>query len=205
MGTITLYQSYQSSSVVCGKIVGTSSSETAVTTTSVSRGRPGRVQPPSSSLVVQAMSGLMDLTRVDGVPTKMGVSAADVSGGFAGLLAILDALLLSKRTGLGAYVDLAMHDVSVWLTQLHWGGEATTGHLSEAPVGIETLLKDPGVLGDGTLVWTEDAAGRRWPLFRPLIDMGDGAPPGPGGIPETLGGSNGDFAATATGVGLRGR
>jgi crotonobetainyl-CoA:carnitine CoA-transferase CaiB-like acyl-CoA transferase len=82
---------------------------------------PGR---PAFDTVVQAMSGLMDITRAGEMPVKLGISVADVSGGLAGLFAILCALEQRRRTGRGCAIDLAMQDVSVFLTQTVWNGAA---------------------------------------------------------------------------------
>lgn len=80
---------------------------------------PGR---PAFDTVVQAMSGLMDVTRADGLPVKLGISAADVTGGIAGLFAVLAGLEQRRRTGRGVMIDLAMQDVAVWMTQTAWNG-----------------------------------------------------------------------------------
>jgi crotonobetainyl-CoA:carnitine CoA-transferase CaiB-like acyl-CoA transferase len=86
---------------------------------------PGR---PAFDTVVQAMSGLMDITRAGELPVKLGISVADVSGGLAGLFAILCALEQRRRTGRGCAIDLAMQDVSVFLTQTVWNGAAPQPH-----------------------------------------------------------------------------
>ncbi|MEP9348649.1 CoA transferase [Xanthobacter sp. KR7-225] len=86
---------------------------------------PGR---PAFDTVVQAMSGLMDVTRAGEVPVKLGTSVADVTGGIAGLFAILCALEQRRRTGRGSAVDLAMQDVAVFLTQTAWNGAAQPPH-----------------------------------------------------------------------------
>src|SRR3546814_2123375 len=80
---------------------------------------PGR---PAFDTVVQAMSGLMDVTRADGVPTKLGISVADTAGGIAGLLAVLAGLEQRRHTGVGMMLDLAMHDVATWMTPTAWPG-----------------------------------------------------------------------------------
>lgn len=79
---------------------------------------PGR---PAFDTVVQAMSGLMDATRAGGIPFKLGISAADVTGGIAGLLAVIYGLEQRRQTGRGTMIDLSMQDVSAWLTQTLWG------------------------------------------------------------------------------------
>ncbi|MEP9380464.1 CoA transferase [Aquabacter sp. CN5-332] len=80
---------------------------------------PGR---PAFDTVVQAMSGLMDVTWAKDVPVKLGISAADVTGGIAGLFAVLAGLEQRRRTGSGMAIDLAMQDIAVWLTQTAWNG-----------------------------------------------------------------------------------
>lgn len=80
-------------------------------------------QRPAFDTVVQAMCGLMDATRYDGMPLKAGISIADIGGGQLGLLAILAGLELRDRTGRAPRYDLSMQDVAAWLTQLSWNGE----------------------------------------------------------------------------------
>src|SRR5207244_127265 len=59
---------------------------------------------------IQAMSGVMDLTRSHGVPYKTGISSADLTGGQLGLVAILAALEYRDRVGRGQTIDLSMQD-----------------------------------------------------------------------------------------------
>ena len=81
---------------------------------------PGR---PAFDTVVQAMSGFMDLTRANGVPMKAGISAADITGGGFGLLAILAALELRDQTGHGEMLDISMQDAAVSATASLWHGK----------------------------------------------------------------------------------
>ena len=78
---------------------------------------PGR---PAFDTVIQAMSGLMDLTRIDGMPLKTGPSMADVMGAAFGLTAVLGALESRAQTGHGQYLDLSMQDICAWATQTGW-------------------------------------------------------------------------------------
>ncbi|MBI4190598.1 MAG: CoA transferase [Betaproteobacteria bacterium] len=81
---------------------------------------PGR---PAFDVVVQAMSGFMDLTRAGGgTPIKVGISAADIIAGEFGLFSILAALEYRDRTGGGQAIDLSMQDTAVWVTQTAWNG-----------------------------------------------------------------------------------
>src|SRR6185369_8572571 len=86
---------------------------------------PGR---PAFDTVIQAMCGLMDLTRADGVPTKIGISIADTTGGMMGLFCILAMLELREQTGEGYFIDLAMQDVGVWATHTGWRPQNRSAH-----------------------------------------------------------------------------
>jgi crotonobetainyl-CoA:carnitine CoA-transferase CaiB-like acyl-CoA transferase len=87
---------------------------------------PGR---PAFDTVIQAMYGLMDLTRTDGVPTKIGISIADTAGGMLGLFCILAMLEQRELSGQGSFIDLAMQDVVVWLTHTAWQAGARSPHV----------------------------------------------------------------------------
>ncbi|MEP9370393.1 CoA transferase [Xanthobacter sp. VNH20] len=112
---------------------------------------PGR---PAFDTVVQAMSGLMDVTRADGLPVKLGISAADVTGGIAGLFAVMCGLEQRRRTGRGTSIDLAMQDVAVWLTQALWNSGAPADHCvlacADGFVVAARTRADLGPLADGT-------------------------------------------------------
>ena len=70
-----------------------------------------RAQRPSFDVVVQAESGLMDLTGyADGKPTKVGVSIADEIAGLYMVQGILLALLERQQTERGQLVEVALHD-----------------------------------------------------------------------------------------------
>lgn len=75
---------------------------------------------PAMDSTIQGMAGIMDLTRQDGVPYKVGVSISDIAGGQFALLAVLAGLAYRDRTGKGQLIDLSMQDVSAWLTQFAW-------------------------------------------------------------------------------------
>ena len=75
---------------------------------------------PAFDTVIQAMSGLMDLTRINGMPLKTGPSMADVMGAAFGLTAVLAALESREHTGHGQHLDLSMQDICAWATQAGW-------------------------------------------------------------------------------------
>jgi crotonobetainyl-CoA:carnitine CoA-transferase CaiB-like acyl-CoA transferase len=105
---------------------------------------PGR---PAFDTVIQAMCGLMDLTRTDDVPTKLGISIADTTGGMVGLFCILAMLELRERTGKGAFIDLAMQDVGLWVTQTGWRPDLRTRHtiVACADGDVAAIGERPGI------------------------------------------------------------
>jgi crotonobetainyl-CoA:carnitine CoA-transferase CaiB-like acyl-CoA transferase len=78
---------------------------------------------PAFDTVVQAMCGLMDVTRANDAPLKAGISIADICGGQVGLLAVLAGIEQRDKTGHAPRYDLSMQDVAAWLTQLSWNGQ----------------------------------------------------------------------------------
>ena len=83
------------------------------------------IDAPSAGLgamdtTIQGLAGIMDLTRVDGVPYKTGISIADLHAGQFALFATLAALEYRDRTGKGQVIDLAMLDAASWVTRTTW-------------------------------------------------------------------------------------
>lgn len=69
---------------------------------------------PGFDPVIQAMSGLMDVTgEPDGVATKVGVPTADILTSHFVVIGILAALRQRDFTGEGQYIDLSLLDVQV--------------------------------------------------------------------------------------------
>jgi crotonobetainyl-CoA:carnitine CoA-transferase CaiB-like acyl-CoA transferase len=75
---------------------------------------------PAFDSVIQAMSGVMDLTRTGDMPVKTGPSSADIIGAEMGVVAVLAALEARERCGAGQYIDLSMQDIAAWVTMLAW-------------------------------------------------------------------------------------
>ncbi len=66
---------------------------------------------PAYDIIIQAMSGLMDVTgEPDGAPTMVGEAFADVAGGMFAAWGAMVALFDRSRTGTGRYVDVALFD-----------------------------------------------------------------------------------------------
>ena len=69
---------------------------------------------PAHDLAVEAVAGLLSMTLGrDGKPAMPGIPVADLLAALQGLSGVLMALLRRERTGLGDYLDIGMHDVTV--------------------------------------------------------------------------------------------
>ena len=69
---------------------------------------------PGFDPVIQAMSGLMDVTGdPDGEPTKVGVPIADILTSLYVVIGVLSALRMRDVTNEGQYIDLSLLDVQV--------------------------------------------------------------------------------------------
>lgn len=66
---------------------------------------------PAYDIIIQAMSGLMDVTgEPDGTPTMIGEAVGDVAGGLFAAWGTMVALFDRGRTGEGRHVDVALFD-----------------------------------------------------------------------------------------------
>ncbi len=66
---------------------------------------------PGYDTMIQAMSGIMDLTGdPEGEPQKMGVAFADIFSGLYGVIGIQTALHARENTGRGQHIDIALFD-----------------------------------------------------------------------------------------------
>lgn len=80
---------------------------------------------PAFDTVIQAMGGLMDLTRGEGAPVKIGASGADILGGQAALFAIV--ARLAARTDEGTFIEISMQDVAAWCGLFAAGNDQARG------------------------------------------------------------------------------
>jgi crotonobetainyl-CoA:carnitine CoA-transferase CaiB-like acyl-CoA transferase len=69
---------------------------------------------PAHDLALEAEAGLTGMSLGnDGKPAIPGIPAADVLAGLQGLSGVLMALLRREKTGVGDFIDISMHDVTV--------------------------------------------------------------------------------------------
>ncbi|MET4808320.1 CoA transferase [Limibacillus sp. MBR-115] len=100
---------------------------------------------PAYDIIIQAMSGLMDVTgEPDGSPTMIGEALGDVAGGLFAAWGTMVALFDRSRTGKGRHVDVALFDALTSMMPLLacrtlMGGDAPTRtgnrHSLSAPFG----------------------------------------------------------------------
>jgi crotonobetainyl-CoA:carnitine CoA-transferase CaiB-like acyl-CoA transferase len=69
---------------------------------------------PAHDLATMALSGALSITLGrDGAPAMPGVAVADMLSALQGLSGVLMALLRRQKTGLGDYIDIAMHHAAL--------------------------------------------------------------------------------------------
>lgn len=77
--------------------------------------------------VAQMMGGLAYMTGPPGQPLRAGASVVDVAGGMFGVIGILSALEMRRRTGRGQRVDSALFESTAFLVGQHMAQFAVTG------------------------------------------------------------------------------
>ena len=77
--------------------------------------------------VAQMMGGLAYMTGPPGQPLRAGASVIDVVGGMFGVIGILSALEMRRRTGCGQRIDSALFESTAFLVGQHMAQYAVTG------------------------------------------------------------------------------
>lgn len=69
---------------------------------------------PATEIVVEGMSGLMDITGpADGDPVRFGVAMVDIATGLTASTRILASLLQARATGQGAHIDCSLYSTAL--------------------------------------------------------------------------------------------
>ncbi len=94
-------------------------------------------------LIIQGMSGLMSITGEEGrPPVKVGVPLADLSAALFSAYAILSALRVRDRTGLGQHIDVSMLESAIALEAWETSGYLATGEVPK-PLGSAHRFNAP--------------------------------------------------------------
>lgn len=154
---------------------------------------------PAFDTVIQAMSGMMAITRIGDMPLKTGPSLADVMGAAFGMVAILGALQHRESSGRGQAIDLSMQDICAWATQTGWNGAATAvpgtevvrrgeqfflhvpGSQDVPVMSTREVVRQPQTQARGLWAWAP-ANDTEYPVLASPVRIGGGAPvprPGP--------------------------
>lgn len=102
---------------------------------------------------IQGLAGIMDLTRVGGVPYKTGISIADLHAGQFALFATLVAIEHRDRTGKGQVIDLAMLDAAAWVTRTTWNGCHSEGSYRAIPCRDGAVLVETATASGEPIDW----------------------------------------------------
>ncbi|WP_347614882.1 CaiB/BaiF CoA transferase family protein, partial [Comamonas thiooxydans] len=118
-------------------------------------------------LLIQSEAGFLSVTGTPEVPSKAGISVADIAAGMYAYTNILSALLLRGRTGEGSHIDVSMLEaLGEWMgypMYYAWEGappppRTGASHASIYPYG-------PFEAGDGGTVMLGLQNEREWKLF----------------------------------------
>jgi crotonobetainyl-CoA:carnitine CoA-transferase CaiB-like acyl-CoA transferase len=113
-------------------------------------------QKKAYDLLIQAESGLISVTGTPETPSRVGVSAADITTGMYAFSGILAALVRRGRTGKGAHVRVAMLDaLAEWMTypmyRHAYNGSVmprvSTSHPALAPYGAHATQDGEVIFG----------------------------------------------------------
>lgn len=122
---------------------------------------PGRA---AYDTIIQGMSGIMDMTRCEGMPAKLGISAADILGAQVALFAILSTL-----DEAGLFIDISMQDVATYAALLglddSHSQQAQTSALKYTRTVLEIAQSD--VLKHDVLTTVQDQNGK--PCLAPRL------------------------------------
>ena len=114
------------------------------------------VQKKAYDLLIQAESGLINVTGSPAEASRVGISIADIATGMYALTGVLSALLRRSRTGEGANVKVAMLDaLGEWMTypmlrHAYTGSpppRLPTSHPALAPYGAHKTMDGEVLLG----------------------------------------------------------
>jgi crotonobetainyl-CoA:carnitine CoA-transferase CaiB-like acyl-CoA transferase len=112
-------------------------------------------QRKSYDLLVQAESGLANLTGVPEAPGRVGVSVSDIAAGENAASAILRALFARERTGQGRTIDISLFQATAEWMNVPWMQHAYGGvtpqrvglsHPTVAPYGVFACAGGEAVL-----------------------------------------------------------
>ena len=125
--------------------------------------------------VAQMMGGLAYMTGPPGQPLRAGASVIDVAGGMFGVIGILSALEMRRRTGRGQRIDSALFESTAFLVGQHMAQQAVTGEPAPPmPVRVSAwAIYDIFDCRDGKQVFVAVVSDTQWKKFCEHFSLDD--------------------------------
>lgn len=118
-------------------------------------------------LLIQSESGFLSVTGTKDYPVKAGCSIADISAGMYAYSAILNALLLRQKTGLGSRLDVSMLESMVeWMGfPMYYAFEGATPPVRAGAAHASIYPYGPFPVGGGATIMLGLQNEREWRVF----------------------------------------
>ncbi|MCW3155289.1 CoA transferase [Achromobacter spanius] len=118
-------------------------------------------------LLIQSESGFLSVTGTKDDPVKAGCSIADIAAGMYAYSAILNALLLRQKTGLGSRLDVSMLESMVeWMGfPMYYAFEGAKPPVRAGAAHASIYPYGPFPVGDGSTIMLGLQNEREWRVF----------------------------------------
>jgi len=118
-------------------------------------------------LLIQSESGFLSVTGTQEDPVKAGCSIADIAAGMYAYSAILNALLLRQKTGLGSRLDVSMLESMVeWMGfPMYYAFEGAKPPVRAGAAHASIYPYGPFPVGDGSTIMLGLQNEREWRVF----------------------------------------
>jgi itaconate CoA-transferase len=118
-------------------------------------------------LLIQSESGFLSVTGTRDDPVKAGCSIADIAAGMYAYSAILNALLLRQKTGLGSRLDVSMLESMVeWMGfPMYYAFDGATPPVRAGAAHASIYPYGPFPVGDGATIMLGLQNEREWRVF----------------------------------------
>ncbi|MNX50690.1 Formyl-coenzyme A transferase [compost metagenome] len=118
-------------------------------------------------LLIQSESGFLSVTGTQDDPVKAGCSIADIAAGMYAYSAILNALLLRQKTGVGSRLDVSMLESMVeWMGfPMYYAFEGAKPPVRAGAAHASIYPYGPFPVGDGSTIMLGLQNDREWRVF----------------------------------------
>ena len=118
-------------------------------------------------LLIQSEAGFLSVTGTPDVPSKAGISVADIAAGMYAYSHVLSALLLRGRTGKGSHIDVSMLEaLGEWMGfPMYYASEGESPPPRTAAAHASIYPYGPFAVGDGSTIMLGLQNEREWKAF----------------------------------------